>query len=114
MAAGKGAARAWMRQRILSMLLVPLSIFFVVMVIANIGEGYAGMRAWVGNPIVAVLLVLTFAATFWHAAIGGHEVIEDYVDGEGARAVANLANRLVNLALAVLSIGAVAMIAFGG
>jgi succinate dehydrogenase / fumarate reductase membrane anchor subunit len=72
------------------------------------------MRAWVASPVTFVLLIVTFAATFWHAAMGGHEVIEDYVHGSGARSFANLANRLFNLALAVLSIGAVLIIAFGG
>lgn len=69
-------------QRLTALALIPLTIWFVVAVIANINAPYYQFTQWVGGIGTATLLILTLIATFWHAALGLSTVIEDYVHHE--------------------------------
>lgn len=99
---GLGSAKEgvehWWRQRTTALALVPLTIWFVIWVIAMVGADRAAMVAWMHNPICAVLMIVLIVATFYHAALGLQVVIEDYVHGEGLR----LATLIVMRALCVL------------
>lgn len=99
---GLGSAKEgvehWWRQRTTALALVPLTIWFVIWVIAMVGADRAAMVAWMHNPISAVLMIVLIVATFYHAALGLQVVIEDYVHGEGLR----LATLIVMRALCVL------------
>lgn len=99
---GLGSAKEgvehWWRQRTTALALVPLTIWFVIWVIAMAGADRAAMVAWMHNPISAVLMIVLIVATFYHAALGLQVVIEDYVHGEGLR----LATLIVMRALCVL------------
>jgi succinate dehydrogenase / fumarate reductase membrane anchor subunit len=94
----KGGVEHWWRQRTTALALVPLTIWFVIWVIAMAGADRAAMVAWMHNPISAVLMIVLIVATFYHAALGLQVVIEDYVHGEGLR----LATLIVMRALCVL------------
>ena len=99
---GLGSAKEgvehWWRQRTTALALVPLTIWFVIWVIAMAGADRAAMVAWMHNPLSAVLMIVLIVATFYHAALGLQVVIEDYVHGEGLR----LATLIVMRALCVL------------
>lgn len=86
---GLGSAKSgtghWWAQRLTAVALIPLVIWFVVSVIVLTGAPYAAVAAWLGNPLNATLMVLLIFATFHHAQLGLHVVIEDYVHGEGTR-----------------------------
>lgn len=99
---GLGSAKEgvehWWRQRTTALALVPLTIWFVIWVIAMAGADRAAMVAWMHHPLSAVLMIVLIVATFYHAALGLQVVIEDYVHGEGLR----LATLIVMRALCVL------------
>lgn len=99
---GLGSAKEgvehWWRQRTTALALVPLTIWFVIWVIAMAGADRAAMVAWMHNPLSAVLMIVLIVATFYHAALGLQVVIEDYVHSEGLR----LATLIVMRALCVL------------
>jgi succinate dehydrogenase / fumarate reductase, membrane anchor subunit len=99
---GLGSAKEgvehWWRQRTTALALVPLTIWFVIWVIAMAGADRAAMVAWMHNPLSAVLMIVLIVATFYHAALGLQVVIEDYVHGKGLR----LATLIVMRALCVL------------
>lgn len=99
---GLGSAKEgvehWWRQRTTALALVPLTIWFVIWVIAMAGADRAAMVAWMHNPLSAVLMIVLIVATFYHAALGLQVVIEDYVHREGLR----LATLIVMRALCVL------------
>src|SRR4051794_2215215 len=69
-AIGLGSAKEgvdhWWWQRISSIALVPLSLWFVVSVIGLAGADFDTLVNWLYNPIAAVLFVLLLAATFYH------------------------------------------------
>jgi succinate dehydrogenase / fumarate reductase membrane anchor subunit len=101
-------------QRLTAIALVPLALWFVVSVAGMAGMDHAAAVAWIGSPVVTVLLVLLIAATFWHAQLGVQVVIEDYVHGAGCKLVALLAVTFAAVLLAVAGIVAVLRVSFGG
>ena len=115
---GLGSAKEgvehWWMQRLTSIALVPLALWFVASVIGMLGADHAAFVAWLSSPIAATLMVLTIGATFYHAQLGVQVVIEDYIHGEGAKLAAIVITKLAALALAVAGILAVLMVAIGG
>lgn len=82
-ARGLGAAhegaKIWWAQRVTALALVPLTLWFIAMMIGLEGTDRAGVQAWLHAPVSLVLLLCLILATFWHMALGLCEVIEDYV-----------------------------------
>ncbi len=80
---GLGAARAgsghWWMQRLTSIALVPLTLWFICAVIRLEGASRADVAAWLHAPVPLVLMLCLIVATFWHLELGLRVVIEDYV-----------------------------------
>jgi succinate dehydrogenase / fumarate reductase, membrane anchor subunit len=116
-AIGLGSAKEgvehWLAQRITAVALVPLALWFVISLIQLVGADFDTVQDWVGRPLPAILLVLLFIATFYHAALGLQVVIEDYIHGELARVGLVILTRLACVALAVAGIVAVLTLALG-
>ena len=114
---GLGSAREgageWWTMRLSSLALVPLTLWFVVSVIGNVGADYETFAAWVSSPLPAILLVILIAVTFHHVAHGLQVVIEDYVHVEWQKLTLLIAVKFACVLLAVAGIFAVARIAFG-
>ncbi|HEY0523024.1 MAG TPA: succinate dehydrogenase, hydrophobic membrane anchor protein [Stellaceae bacterium] len=117
-ALGLGSAKEgvehWWMQRITSIALVPLSLWFVASVVALLGADYETFVAWIGSPVPAILMILLIIAAFYHSALGVRVVIEDYVHGEGWKTAALIVQNLIHFALGVAGVFAVMRVAFGG
>ncbi len=117
-ARGLGSAKSgtqhWWAQRLTALALVPLTIWFVIAIIAATGSDHANAVAFIGNPVTAVLLILLIVATFHHAQLGLQVVIEDYVHTKPLEIAALLAIKGLAIVLALAAIFAVLSIAFGG
>jgi succinate dehydrogenase / fumarate reductase membrane anchor subunit len=109
----KEGVQHWWMQRVTAIALVPLTLWFVIAIVAHTGADYAAMRAWLASPVTFGLMVLLIGATFYHAALGLQVVIEDYVHAEGARIAGILATKSACLLLAIAAILAHMFIAFG-
>jgi succinate dehydrogenase membrane anchor subunit len=114
---GLGAAKEgvhhWWMQRVSAIALVPLTLWFVIALVAHISADYAATRAWLGSPVTFGLMVLLIGATFYHAQLGLQVVIEDYVHHEGGKIALILLTKLASLVLALAAIVALLVIAFG-
>lgn len=73
-----GTDHFW-QQRATAVANVPLMIFLVGFVIANLGATRAEVVAAVKHPVVAILLIMGLASAFWHMRLGLQVVIEDYL-----------------------------------
>lgn len=109
----KSGAHHWWMQRITAAALVPLGFWFVASLAYHAGADYIEFRAWVGHPLVAVLLILTIVTSFYHGALGMQVVYEDYVHNKWAQIILNVGTQFLCFALAVAAIFAVLKIAFG-
>jgi succinate dehydrogenase / fumarate reductase membrane anchor subunit len=92
---GMGSARSgshhWWMQRVTSIALLPLTIWFIVALASNAGMTHAEAQAWIGSPFNALLLLALIGLTFHHTAAGLQVVIEDYVKPEWTKIAAVLA-----------------------
>lgn len=114
---GLGSAKEgvsqWWAQRLTALALIPLAVWFVISLLSITGADHAAVRAWVGSPVVAGLLILLIAATFYHAYLGLQVVIEDYVHSEGWKLVALLAVKGASWLLAILGVVSVLVLLLG-
>jgi succinate dehydrogenase / fumarate reductase, membrane anchor subunit len=117
-ARGLGSAREgvehWWMQRVSAAALIPLTLWFVVSLIALTGSDYNAFIAWLKAPFVAILMVLVLVALFHHMALGLQVVVEDYVHSDRAKIPTVVAIHLACFALAVAGISATVRIAFDG
>lgn len=116
-AIGLGSAKEgvglWWAERVSAVALVPLTLWFVVSIIAHTGSDYATFIFWLKMPLTAILMILLLIALFYHTALGLQVVIEDYVHSE-AKLAAVIAVRLGCFALAIAGALATLRIAFSG
>lgn len=115
-AAGLGSAGAgtgrWMKQRVTSIALVPLTLLFVFPFARALGENVAEVRALYGNPFHALVAILFLIVTFYHLQQGLQVVIEDYIHGKIGRTALLLGNLALCWVLGLAGVFAVAKIAF--
>ncbi|MEM6499519.1 MAG: succinate dehydrogenase, hydrophobic membrane anchor protein [Pseudomonadota bacterium] len=113
---GLGSAKSgtehWWAQRITSVALVPLTLWFVYALAANAGASHAEMTAWLAQPVNAIAMLLLIGATFHHLHLGVQVVIEDYVHSEGMKIAGLLLVKLASAALGVAAAFAVLKVAF--
>jgi succinate dehydrogenase / fumarate reductase membrane anchor subunit len=114
---GLGSAKEgvehWWHQRVTALALVPLVLWFVVVVIELVGADRAALIDWLHNPIPATLMILLIVATFYHLALGLQVVIEDYIHGEAMRLTALVVMRLFCVVFVVRGVMAVLKLALG-
>ncbi len=116
-ARGLGSAKEgvehWWLQRLTSIALVPLVLWFAASLVALTGAGYDEVRAWIAAPVPAVLTVLLLAVTFYHLKLGLQVVIEDYVPVVWHKVTLLIAVSFGCVLLAAASIFAVLKISLG-
>lgn len=114
---GLGSAHSgvhhWWLQRLTSIALVPLGIWFLVSLLALPSLGYETVVAWMSQSSTAVLLALFVLVASWHSQLGVRVVVEDYVHGAGARTLTLVIVTFAHALLAVAGVFAVLKVAFG-
>jgi len=114
---GMGAAREgvhhWWTQRLTAIALVPLSVWFVVSLLALPAFDHATVSAWMAQSPTALLLALFVLIAAWHSRLGVGVVVEDYVHG-GLKTVALVIVTFVHVLLAAAGVFAVLKVALGG
>lgn len=102
----------WWSQRLTALALIPLTLWFAGSVAVMTGAGYETVGAWIASPIVAGLLILLIAATFYHAYLGLQVVIEDYIHHEGWKIAFLLFVQAACIVLGLIGVLSVLMILF--
>ena len=117
-ARGLGSAKQgvhhWWAQRITAVALIPLVVWFAISLIMMSGADYAVVRAWIGSPVVMVLLTLTIVMGLHHGQLGMQEVVEDYVHSEGMKLALIVLLRFIAVFFGLAAIVAILRIGFGG
>jgi len=110
----KEGVQHWWAQRITALLMVPLMVWFLIGLVAHVGDGHRAAVRWLSSPITFGAFLLLLGAGFWHLALGLQVVIEDYVQREGCKIAAILVAKLACLVLALAGMLSLFYIVFGG
>jgi succinate dehydrogenase / fumarate reductase, membrane anchor subunit len=113
MGAAKEGVHHWWHQRLTSIALVPLSIWFVISLLALPGYDHATLAAWMSHGVTALLLALFVLVAAWHSQLGVQVVIEDYVHGPGSKTLLLVLSSFVHVLLGAAGVLAVLKVAFG-
>lgn len=115
-AQGLGSAKYglhhWWAQRLTSIALLPLSLYFVASVLILAGDARAQVAAYIGEPWNTVLFLCLIAALFYHLMLGLQVVIEDYVRSDVKRLVTLLLVKAAVIFCALASAVSVLKLAF--
>ncbi len=116
-ARGLGSAKEgvhhWWMQRITAIALIPLVVWFAISLVMMSGADYAVVRAWIGSPLVMVLLILTIGIGLHHGQLGLQVVWEDYTDG-GLRVAMIVLTKFIAVLFGLGAIVGIMRIGFGG
>jgi succinate dehydrogenase / fumarate reductase membrane anchor subunit len=110
----KRGASTWWAERISSIALLPLTLWFVWSVLRLTGADQGEVKHWLSRPASAILMSLLVTVMFYHLALGLKVVIEDYLHRESVKLVTLL---LVNGLIALTAAAAlftVLRVALGG
>jgi succinate dehydrogenase / fumarate reductase, membrane anchor subunit len=116
-ARGLGSAKSgvnhyWL-QHLAAVGLVPLMLWFAFSIAHLAGADYATVKAWLGHPLNASLMLLAVISAVGHAVLGVQVVIEDYVHGP-FKWFGLIGNRLAGAFLAAFMAVSILKVAFGG
>ena len=109
-AARNGTAEAWLIH-VTSLALIPLSLYFVGLVLDLLHMDYNAVRAELGRPVPAILLLAFILSGVVHMELGMRSIIVDYIGGH-ARAWALAANTCYAALLALACVYATLRIGF--
>jgi succinate dehydrogenase / fumarate reductase membrane anchor subunit len=115
---GRGSAKHgvhdWWLQRVTSVALVPLSIGFVVSLLALPALDYATLVGWMRHGGTALGLVLFVLVAARHSQLGVRVVIEDYVHANGLKALTLVSADFAHVLAAAAAVFAILKVALGG
>jgi succinate dehydrogenase / fumarate reductase membrane anchor subunit len=116
-ARGLGSAKEgvhhWWAQRLTAIALIPLVVWFAISLVMLSGAEYNVVRAWIGSPLVMVMLILTIGIGLHHGQLGLQVVWEDYTEG-ALRVVMIVLTRFLAVLFGLAAIVSVLRIGFGG
>ena len=113
---GTGSAKEgvhhWWLQRLTSIALVPLTIWFVVSLLSLPSFEHVTVITWMAQTWTALLLILFILVATWHSQLGVRVVVEDYVHG-GAKTLTLVLITFIHAFVAAAGVFAVLKVAFG-
>jgi succinate dehydrogenase / fumarate reductase, membrane anchor subunit len=104
----------WWSQRVTSVALLPLGLWFVVSLLRMPNLGHDLVTTWMAMPLNAVLLLLLIGTLVYHSQLGVQVVVEDYVHHHGLKVATLMLLTFAHVVVAALAIFAVLRVAFGG
>ena len=114
---GTGSAKEgvhhWWMQRLTSIALVPLTIWFVVSLLSLGSFEHVAVITWMAQSWTALLLILFVLTCAWHSQLGVRVVVEDYVHGAGVRTVTLVSVMFAHTLIGAAGVFAVLRVAFG-
>jgi succinate dehydrogenase / fumarate reductase membrane anchor subunit len=111
--AGNAGFHLWWMQRLTSLALLPLTLWFVWSLAHLAGAPYEAARAWAGGLVHAALLLALIAAAFTHMHLGVQVVAEDYIHTAWIQKTVILGVKAASAMLALAATIAVLRLAIG-
>jgi succinate dehydrogenase / fumarate reductase membrane anchor subunit len=109
----KGGAHHWWLQRLTSVALVPLTIWFAVSILSLPALDHVTVISWMSQSWTALLLILLVLVGAWHSQLGVRVVVEDYVNSNGVKTITLVIVTFLHALIAIAGVFAVLKVAFG-
>ncbi len=109
----KDGTAHWWAQRVSAAALVPLTLWFVISLLALPALDYGTVRTWLSVPLSSLLAVLLVAVTTYHSYLGTGVIIEDYVHCAATKLLSLLLLRFLYVFVGGAGIFAILRVAFG-
>jgi succinate dehydrogenase / fumarate reductase membrane anchor subunit len=115
---GLGSAKSgvhhWWLQRLTSVALVPLTVWFTVSLLSLPSLEHVTVISWMAQSWNALLLILLVLVATYHSQLGVQVVVEDYIPDPGMKTLTLVALTFAHAFLAVAGVFAILKVAFGG
>ncbi len=106
-------AQHWWLERVTSVALVPLSLWFVSSLVTGmLSPNVVKVATWFASPVNAIMMVMLLMTMFVHTRMGVQVVIEDYIKCPFKKYSLLLLNTFICYLFAALSILAVLKLHF--
>jgi len=109
----KGGAHHWWLQRLTSIALVPLTIWFTVSMLSLPSLDHVTVVSWMAQSWTALLLIVLVLVATYHSQLGVRVVVEDYVHNNGMRTLTLVILTFAHALVAVAGVFAILKVAFG-
>ena len=109
----KDGVHHWWTQRLTAVALIPLVVWFAISLVMLSGADFAVVRAWIGSPLVMLMLTLTIVVGLYHGQLGMQVVWEDYTAG-ALRVLLIVLTKFIAVVFGLGAIVAILRIGFGG
>jgi succinate dehydrogenase / fumarate reductase membrane anchor subunit len=109
----KDGTAHWWSQRVSAVALIPLTLWFMISLLALPALDYTTVRAWLSVHFSGFLAALLVAVLTHHSYLGTSVVVEDYVHSARAKLGSLLLLRFVHVLVGGSSIFAILRVAFG-
>ena len=109
----EGAGHFWMQRLTALASLILVVLLLGIFINLSIADYHAVKQAF-SNPVIALLMALLVISGVIHMRLGMKVVIEDYVNGKGARIIAIVFNDFFAILIGVASLLAVLKLSLGG
>jgi succinate dehydrogenase / fumarate reductase membrane anchor subunit len=110
--AKRGTGHFWL-QRVTAVANILLVCFLIGLLVRYAGADHATVRQALGQPYIAVPLLLLVLSGAIHMRLGMQTIIEDYVHSEGRKVTALLLNTFFAILVGTTSVFAVLKLSFG-
>ncbi|MCX8025291.1 MAG: succinate dehydrogenase, hydrophobic membrane anchor protein, partial [Thermanaerothrix sp.] len=107
----KDGTHHWWVQRVTSVMLIPLVIWFAIFVISIAHADYETFQYRLSHPFNAGAMIAFIVAAFYHASLGMQVIYEDYVRPESRKFLALLITQFLLFLLGTIAVVSVIKIA---
>jgi succinate dehydrogenase / fumarate reductase membrane anchor subunit len=107
-----GTGHFWV-QRLTSVALIPLALWFCFSVASLPQMTHEQLTAWLHSPLNATLMILVITVGMYHGKLGLQVIIEDYVSNLNRRSLLIAAVTLISGLFAALGVVSVLKISLG-
>ena len=112
-----GSARSgtsdFFRQRITAVGMILLIVPAIIIIMTILGRNQAAASQILGNPLVAIIMILFIIASVWHMKIGMQVVLEDYIHDEKLKLALIVGNHFFCWSVGLASIYAILKLSSG-
>lgn len=109
-ASHSGTGHFW-RERLTSVALIPLSLWFAYAVLGLIGTNEVAIVSFLAHPWNAILMGLFVVISFYHLSLGLQQILDDYVHTPGTKLFLRLLVTVVWIIASLISVFALVRIA---